>query len=92
MLFISAYLFCLGLVSFFLFGAGQVIRLLLSGFTLRKPFQPWSLRRSYYYATVIALAPVMLVGLQSVGGVGVYGLILVVLFELIGCLYITKRL
>lgn len=91
-IFLSAYLVFLGAISFFLFGSGRVLRFLLAGFQLRKPFESWSLRRSYYYATVLALAPVMLIGLQSVGGAGFYGFILVLLFEIIGCLYITKRL
>lgn len=91
-IFLSAYLAFVGVISFFLFGCGRVLRFLLSGFRLRRPFEPWSLRRCYYYATVLALAPVMLIGLQSVGGAGVYGVALVLLFEVIGCLYITKRL
>lgn len=91
-IFLTSYLAFLGVISFFLFGAGKLIRLLLSGFRLRKPFEPWSLKRCYYYATVLALAPVMLIGLQSVGGAGIYGYGLVLLFEVIGCIYITKRL
>jgi len=33
----------------------------------------------------------MLIGMQSVGGIGVYELGLVVLFVAIGCVYIAKR-
>jgi hypothetical protein len=54
--------------------------------------QPMSFRRAYYFSTVLAAAPVMLVGLQSVGSIGIYELILVILFEVIGCLYIAKRI
>jgi hypothetical protein len=90
--FISAYLTFLGLISFFLYGVSRIIVYATSGFTLKKPVQPFSFRRSYYYSTVLAAAPVMLIGLQSVGSIGFYELLLVVLFEVIGCIYVTKRI
>jgi hypothetical protein len=92
LIFISAYLTCLGLISFFLYGVSRVIVYASAGFTLRKPLQAISFRRSYYYSTVLAAAPVMLVGLQSVGAIGMYEFLLVILFEVIGCIYITKRI
>ena len=91
-IFITAYLSSLGLVSFFLYGATRALKFFLSGFNLRKPYQALSLRKSYYFGTVLALAPVLLIGLQSVGAVTFYSVILVVLFEVIGCLYITRRM
>jgi hypothetical protein len=91
-IFISAYLTTLGLISFFLYGASRLVAYASAGFTVKKPMQPLSFRRSYYFSTVIAAAPVMLIGLQSVGSVGIYEFMLVVLFVVIGCLYITKRI
>lgn len=91
-IFISAYLTSLGLVSFFLYGLSRVISHVARGFAARKPLQPLSFRRSYYYSTVLGAVPVMLIGLQSVGAVGVYEVILVLLFAVIGCIYITKRI
>ena len=55
-------------------------------------FQPLTYKRAYYFSTVIAAAPVMLIGLQSVGGIGVYEVLLIVLFTAVGCIYISKRL
>lgn len=92
LIFISAYLTSLGLVSFFLYGISRIILYASAGFTMRRPLQPMSFRRAYYFSTVLAAAPVMLVGLQSVGSVGIYEFILVVIFEVIGCLYIAKRI
>lgn len=92
LIFISAYLTCLGLISFFLYGVMRIISFISSGLTVKKPLQPLSFRRAYYYSTILAAAPVMLIGLQSVGSVGIYEFILVVVFEVIGCLYITKRI
>jgi hypothetical protein len=59
---------------------------------LRRPMKTLSFRRSYYYSTILAAAPVMLIGLQSVGSVGVYEVILILVFVVIGCVYVTKRI
>ena len=92
LLFVSAYLTCLGLISFFLYGVSRVIVYASAGFAMRRPMQAMSFRRAYYYSTILAAAPVMLIGLQSVGAVGLYEFVLVVIFEVIGCVYITKRI
>ena len=92
LIFITAYLTSLGLISFFLYGVSRSIAYASRGFALRRPVRVLSFRRAYYYSTVLAAAPVMLIGLQSVGAVGIYEFLLVVLFEIIGCLYITKRM
>lgn len=92
MIFITAYLTSLGLISFFLYGGSRLFAYASSGFTMKKPIQPLSFRRSYYFSTVLAAAPVMLIGLQSVGAVGFYEVVLVLVFEVIGCVYITKRI
>ncbi len=92
LIFITAYLTSLGLISFFLYGISRIIVYATAGFTVRRPMQPMTFRRSYYYSTVLAAAPVMLIGLQSVGAVDVYELVLVVIFVVIGCIYITKRI
>jgi len=50
-----------------------------------------SLRKSYYYSSVIALGPTIIISLQSVGGVGLYDLGLVLLFIVLGCVYVARR-
>lgn len=92
LLFISAYLVFVGLISFFLFGINRLSIMVTSGMTLRKPIRSMEFRRAYYFSTVLAAAPVMLVGLQSVQSVGIYEVILVVVFEVVACLYVSKRL
>lgn len=56
-----------------------------------KTSRTFSLKRSYYYSSVIALAPVIIVSLQSVGEVGAYEVGLIVLFVFLGCVYVAKR-
>ena len=47
--------------------------------------------KSYYYSTVIALVPVIYIGMQSVGGAGLFEIILLSLFEVLACFYVYKR-
>ena len=91
-IFISAYLACLGLISFFLYGVSRVLVYATGGLSVRKPMRPMAFKRAYYFSTILAAAPVLLIGLQSVGSVGVYEFILVVIFVSIGCVYIAKRM
>ena len=90
-IFLTAYLTFLGAISFFLYGGVRALTFFLSGFAVRKPLRPLSLRKAYYYGTVLATAPVMLIGLQSVSAVGIYELFLVLIFAVIGCVYVSKR-
>lgn len=45
----------------------------------------------YYYASVLALAPILLVGLRSIGRGSIWDIILIVAFETVAIIYITKR-
>jgi type IV secretory pathway VirB2 component (pilin) len=85
------YMSVLCVLTFLLFAATGVVAKVSSSMTLKRPFQQLSLRRSYYFASVIALAPVILVGMQSVGEVSFYDVLLIVVFIVISCVYISKR-
>lgn len=90
--FILLYTSVLGVLTY-LFVMGS--RLLVRGSQMvktRTPFQPLSVLRAYYYASIVALAPVMFVGMLSVGDMGIREVFLVVVFEVVACLYIKKRL
>jgi len=89
-IFISAYLSAIGLSTYIIYFFSRITAHLVSVFSVKGKMEALSFRRSYYYSTVIAAAPILLIGLQSVGAVGVYEFLLVVLFVVIGCLYITK--
>jgi len=91
-IFITAYLTFVGAISFFIFGMSRFIVMVSLNMTLSRPLTKIEFKRAYYYSTVLAAAPVMLIGLQSVQSVGVYEVLLVVMFEVIACLYINKRL
>ncbi len=91
-IFIFAYLVSLGVVTYLLYGVTRIVAHLASAFTVKKPLGAMPFRRAYYYSTVLAAAPILLIGLQSVGAIGVYEFILVLLFIVIGCVYVTKRI
>lgn len=91
-IFLFAYTSSLGVMTYFLYGASRVVAHLASAFTVKKPLVPLSFKRAYYFSTVIAAGPIMLIGLQSVGSIGLYEIILVLLFVVLGCVYISKRI
>lgn len=90
--FILSYTSSLGVVAYILFVVSKVIVYVSSMLSVRRPLKAMAFRRAYYYSTVIAAAPIMLVALQSVGAIGIYEVGLVLLFAVIGCVYIAKRI
>lgn len=90
-IFVSAYVLLIGSIAYFMYVMSRLLLHLSSSFVPRKPFEVLTLRRSYYYSTVISAVPIMLIGLQSVGRVSFYELLLMSAFVAIGCLYISKR-
>jgi|AntRauTorcE11897_2_1112592.scaffolds.fasta_scaffold02433_3 type III secretory pathway component EscT len=86
--FVLAYFFFVGGFSYLIHSLSSFWQnIVLSG----SKKQPLSLRKSYYYSTVFALAPVMLLGMQSVGYLGPYELILVAIFVSVAYVYVSKR-
>lgn len=89
--FLLMYMLVLGVLTFMLFWGsklwGRVVRLIVP----KRPLRSLTLVRSYYFSSVIGLAPVIFVGMQSVGEVGFYDVLLVVLFVSVACFYIAKR-
>jgi len=89
--FILLYLLVLSVLTFLLSIGGRIIAKIASGVTTKKPFRPLSIKKAYYFSSIISLAPVMFIAMQSVGEVGVYDVALVALFVVIACVYISKR-
>ena len=89
--FILMYVSVLGVLTFLLFGISKIVVKISTPFTVKRPLSAMTIRRAYYFSSVVGLAPVMLIGMQSVGEVGIYDLLLVVIFVIIACIYISKR-
>lgn len=86
--FVLMYLLALGVLTFFVFGLSKLMVVLLYNGSKHAPL---TLQQAYYYGSAIALAPVILLGMRSIGQTGVYEILLVILFEIIACFYISKR-
>lgn len=89
--FILMYVSVLGVLTFLLFGISKFIARVSASTGAKRPVSTLTLSRSYYFSSVLALAPVMFIGMQSVGKVGFYDILLITLFIVISCIYISKR-
>ena len=89
--FILAYLFLASVMTFGLYGISRGVAFMCRTFAARRPIETLTVRKAYYYSTIVALAPVIIISMQSVGGVGIYELMLILLLVLLGCVYVTKR-
>jgi hypothetical protein len=88
-LFVLVYVFCVGLFTFGLYWSTRVYSYIYSRLGRRR-VNPITFKNSYFFSTVVAVLPVMIIGLQSVGAVSWYSNILVLLFVGLGVLYVSK--
>lgn len=89
--FFLLYVCLVGLFAWSAYGANRLIRFVLKSMSFRKPVQKITLLHSYYLASILALGPVMLLGMNTVSKVGLYDALLVLLFLAIGVFYVQKR-
>lgn len=90
--FFLLYIFCFGLIAWFLRIGSWVVKRIGIALKWRKPVALLKLTDAAYYSSIIAMAPVMIVAMHSVGEVSLYDIGLVILFVAIGAFYIKKRL
>lgn len=89
--FVFMYASALGMLTFLLYGISIATSRVFKSVTGTSRPEAFTLRKAYYYASVVALAPVMLIAMQSVKEVGIYQLLLVASFVVIAWVYLTKR-
>lgn len=95
-LWVLAFFICIyGFVAVAVFWCIVLLRRLLMTVlrvgALRRAVEDSSEDKLYYYASFVALLPVIYLGMQSIGRVGVMEVILLAAFGMIGCFYIAKR-
>lgn len=90
-LFVVMYTSVLGVLTYFFMVGSRIAGRIARTMKTRVPIQPLSLLHAYYYSSVLSLAPIMLIGMKSVGDLGVTEVFLVVIFMLSACVYIKKR-
>lgn len=91
-IFIFAYVSLVGIFAYLLRATSLVVARISATLAPRKPIEELTFRRSYYYSTIVASGPIMLIGLSSVGSIGIYEILLIIIFIIIGCLYVSKRI
>lgn len=89
--FIFTYLLVVSMMTFALYAISRGVSFVGNLVQPNSSRETMRLQRAYYFATIISLAPVIVISLQSVGGVGVYELGLILLLVVLGCIYVTKR-
>lgn len=89
--FFLLYIAVLGIVTWLLWITSRATAYIGRRIMTRRPPQSLSLSKAYYFSSVITLAPVMMLAMQSIGSLGVYEVILISVFLGVGILYIAKR-
>lgn len=89
--FILIYMVAAGLLTFFIFAMSSVVSAVAKVVVTAHPIRTMSFRRSYYYASVVAAAPVTLLGMLSISYVRVYEVVLVTVLVALGCFYLSWR-
>ena len=89
--FFLMYVIMLGITTELLWVGSRMFQAIARRFTSKRPPGRLSLVKAYYLSTVLALGPVMAVALKSIGSLGVYESVLIVIFIAIGLLYISRR-
>ena len=89
--FVFMYMAALGVLTFFIRGISYIVPKLLPVRNKRWKERELTFRESYYYASVVALAPVMLVAMLSVGHIGIYQILLILVFVVTAWLYVSSR-
>jgi hypothetical protein len=90
--FLLSYIVTLSSFTFALWLLGQLITKIGNQFKKRNGAgKSLTFKKAYYYSSIISLAPVIIVSLQSVGEVTIYEIGLVGLFLVLGCVYVAKR-
>ena len=91
-IFLLAYLLLVSFGTFSLYWLSRCVAHIMKLVSSVRPVEKMSLKHAYYYATILAIAPVVMVSMASVGTVGLYDVGLILVLEFLGCLYVTKRL
>lgn len=84
LVFVMLYLLVLSVLAAILHVVGAVLRML-------RPRTVINLRRGYYMLSVISIAPVLMVALNTLGQLGILEGSLILLLVGLGCFYVLRR-
>lgn len=89
--FFLLYIIFVGIFTWLVHGGSLLFSLAAEFLNLKKPKDSISIGVSYYYGSVLALGPIMLLAMRSVASIGVYEVALVSFFIVISIFYVKKR-
>lgn len=89
--FFLLYVIVLGAMTEILWVGSRFVQVVGKRITSKRPPGRLSLQRAYYFSTVLALGPVMALAMTSIGSFGVYESILIIVFLVVGTLYVSRR-
>lgn len=89
--FILLYVVTVVGLSFLLFGFHRGLVKLLYADRAERLTAEFTLKKSYYLASVLALAPVIYISLRSVGRAGIGEVLLIVVLMVVGSIYIFRQ-
>lgn len=91
LVFLLLYGLALGVLTFLLYGAKCIIsRFYHTNEDKMEDRQAW-FARSFRYGSVLALAHIIMLAVQSIGGLSVYEVILIVVFEAVVLFYLYRQ-
>lgn len=77
--------------TYFVYIANRIVLQLFFADVVNIKSKSMSLKKAYYFGSVFALGPVMMISLQSVGGVGLGSFVLVCFLLILGRLYVSRQ-
>ncbi len=89
--FFLLYCILVGCLTWAIKGANWLLANVGNPFRARRPISEMNILQAYYLASVGAMGPIMLIGILSVGSIGLYEIGLVIIFEIISLFYVKKR-
>lgn len=89
--FLLIYLFFMAVLSNILYYVPLLFKRIQKALRIKSKKSNLDFKKAYYFGSVIALGPVILIALNSVGSLGLYEIILTVLFISLCCFYVAKR-
>lgn len=89
--FFLLYVIILGGMTELLWVGSKAFQTVGRQFASKRPPGRLSLRRAYYFSTVLALGPIMALAMLSIGAFGIYEMILIGVFLAVALLYVSRR-
>lgn len=89
--FLLSYVVIVAILAIFLYGVHMVIMKAFYSDRIGKIADDFTLKRAYYFASVLALGPVIFVSLRSVGKAGIAELLMIGVLLVLGSIYVSRQ-